>query len=390
MILLAGTLLGTTALSGCDIDPDAVVMTVDDAEVSLGFANFVVKYNQAELDYYYTYYFGEDVWSQESYTVDGETMGQVQKDEAIDQIQTWYLLEAVKDDYDVSVSDEEMEEITAAAEEFMSANEEEGLDQMGATQEYVEQMLYFYLLETKMEYAIGEEAEITVTDEDAAMRTFTYITFTVTDDEEDEESEEDTEDTEEEEDEDVLTLEQVEAYAEMAQEDFDSVYEIMEDSDYGYVGSYSYAADESDIEDVVVEAADALSEGEISELVEGESSYYLLRLDSEYDEEASEEYKEELIQEQKDDYYAEVVADLEDSASISLKRLQWRKVVLRDIFDVVSGDDEDTEDTEDTTEDTEGTEDTEDTSEEDDTSQTDETETSEDTGETEDTSAEEE
>ena len=66
-VLLAGLVLGSVALSGCGkLNTNATAVTIDDTKVSLGFANFAAKYQQAICDKYYVAYFGKDVWKQES------------------------------------------------------------------------------------------------------------------------------------------------------------------------------------------------------------------------------------------------------------------------------------------------------------------------------------
>lgn len=327
-VLLAGVMLGTVALSGCGkINPDSTVVTVNDTEVSLGFANFAAKYQQALSDQYYVSYFGEDVWQQESRAEEGETMQDVQKDSVMEQLENWYLLDQNKEDYQVEITEEEQKEITEAAKEFMEANSEDAIDQVGAAQEYVEQLLYFNLLTKKMQEAVGEQAEITVTDEDAAQRTFSYIYF----DKPSESDDADSEDTNAEEE-----LKKIQDTAAQAKEDFDAASKAREAEKSSTTGTYSYDKNESAMDENVITAADELKEGEVSDLIETENRYYVIRLDSEYDKEASASNKERLIQEQKDNHYTEVLKELRDSADIKVNNREWKKVEYRDLFEIIS------------------------------------------------------
>ena len=64
--LLAGLIMVSTALTGCgSIDAGAVGATLDDQEISLGFMNFMAKYQQAMYDINYSPYFGTEMWSTE-------------------------------------------------------------------------------------------------------------------------------------------------------------------------------------------------------------------------------------------------------------------------------------------------------------------------------------
>lgn len=327
-VLLTGMMLGAVTLSGCGkINPDSTVVTVNDTEVSLGFANFAAKYQQAISDQYYVSYFGEDVWQQESRAEEGKSMQDVQKDVVMEQLENWYLLDQNKEDYQVEITEEEQEQITAAAKEFMEANSKEAIEQVGATQEYVEQMLYFNLLTKKMQDAVGEQAEITVTDEDAAQRTFSYIYFDKSSESEDENGA-DTESDDE--------LKQIQDTAAQAKEDFDTVSKDREEEKSGTTGTYSYDKNESTMDENVIAAADELKEGEVSDLIETENRYYVIRLDSEYDEDASASNKERLIQEQKNNHYTEVLEELRDSADIKVNNSEWKKVEYRDLFEIIS------------------------------------------------------
>ena len=72
-----------------------------------------------------------------------------------------------------------------AASQFLADNTEKAIEQMGATQEYVEQMLTWQTISGRVSEAIRQQAQPTATEEDARMRTFTYVFFntaSITDD----------------------------------------------------------------------------------------------------------------------------------------------------------------------------------------------------------------
>lgn len=327
-VLLTGLMLGAVTLSGCGkINADATAVTIDDTNVSMGFANFAARYQQAICDQYYVAYFGEDVWKQESNAQEGKTMEEVQKDNIMEQIEDWYLLDAAKDDYGVSISDEEQSKITEAAKAFMDANGKDAISQVGAKQEYVEQLLYFNLLQSKMRTVIEEKADVTVTDEDAAMRTFSYITFPKPSENADTSASTSTNTSAA----TSLTQEEIEAYAQQAQTDFDGV-----GTAAGTQSTYSYGKNDSQMDKAVIEAADKLKAGEVSGLIEADDKYYVIRLDSEYDAEASASNKETLIQEQKSEYYSNVLKELRDKAKIKVNESEWKKVTFTDLFEISS------------------------------------------------------
>ena len=80
-------------------------------------------------------------------------------------------------DYSVAVTDEQKSAISAAADEFMAANDAEVLEKMSATKESIERMLTLYTVRTGVENGIKENVDTEVSDEEAAQRTVRYAQF---------------------------------------------------------------------------------------------------------------------------------------------------------------------------------------------------------------------
>ena len=332
--ILAGAMAISVALTGCgtSIDANAVGATLDGKEISLGFMNFMARYQQAIADASYLYYFGVEMWTQES---DGITMEDSTKESIASNIQLLYLLDAHTEEYGVELTEDELAAIDEAAKEFMEDNSEKAIKHLGATEEYVKEMLRLYTIQEKMEEAIGEVVEITVTEEDAAQRTFSYIRVegvTEEDAEEDEEAQ-----TPEEQ------LEAVKALAEAAKEDFDAAGEEYEDAATGTY-SYKFEDKEDGLFEEVISAADALKEGEVSDLVtvetesDGEKKikYYILRLDSEYDEEATATEYERLVNAEKSEYYTSICEEYTEASDFKINEKEWAKVKFNRFFSVVT------------------------------------------------------
>lgn len=315
--------LSCLALTGCgsSIDAKAVGATLNGEEISLGFMNFMAKYQQASYDPTYVMYFGTDYWKQEM--GDGKTMEQTTKEGVAEGIQTLYLLEDHMADYDVSVSEEEIQAMEEAAKQFMSDNSEKAIKQMGATEEYVKEMLRLYTIQYKMRTAIYDEADVTVTDEEAAQRTFSYFRTSAKGTTDEEGNEQEFTDEEKAE---VET--KMKAAAEAAKTDFEGAAK-----EQGYtVSAYSYGADEESMDEAVIKAADALKEGEVSELITTDDYYYVIRLDSEYDEEKTASKKVSLESEKRTDHYTEVCDGYREASTYEINESNWAKVKFDRLF----------------------------------------------------------
>ncbi len=171
-----------------------------------------------------------------------------------------------------------------------------------------------------------------VTDEEAAQRTFSYVTISTA-----AHTDEDSNTVEYTEEEKADLKKKAEDIA--SAEDFDTAV-----TDGGYTtstASYGSAEDEdASFDKAVLEAADALKEGEVSPVIETESAYYVLRLDSEHDEEASASKKESLISEKEEAYYDDIVSGWKEKATWTINEKEWEKVTFEDRFAQIADDTE--------------------------------------------------
>lgn len=326
VLLLTAAMLTGMTVSGCGnkINDTATFATLDDTTITMGVANFCAKYEQAMYDSYYMAIFGENMWESDLYG-NGNTMTQDVKDEIEEELQTLYLLQAHMDEYDISVSEEEEAAILKAADDFIAANSKEAVKQIGAeNKDNVTELLRLRTIQNKMHNRIIEDADTEVTDEEAAQRSFSYVSVSTSG-----ATDADGNQVEytEEEKADLKAAAQEVAEA----EDFDAAAEAA-----GYTvstASYGSAEDENATMDTaVLEAADALKEGEVSDVIETDSAYYVVRLDSEHDEEATASKKEELISQKQEDYYNDILDGWKEASKWTLNESEWAKVTFEDHF----------------------------------------------------------
>lgn len=318
-LVLAGVMASSVLLAGCgkSIDKDAVVATLGDKEISLGFANFMAQYQAVTYDSYFLSYYGEEMWNQDVFG-NGSTLTETVKDGVLEGLELSYLLEQHMEDYKVEITDEELAAMEETAKQFMGDNSKSAIEALGAEEEYVTEMLRLSLIQTRMQEAIQNEVDTEVSDEEAAQRTFSYIqikTDSYTD--EDGNSVEYTDEEKEE------LAQKAKDVAAAAAEDFDKA---AEENEYE-VETYSYGEDEdnSTMDAAVTTAADELKEGEVSEVLTAEDgSYYIIRLDSEFDEEATEQKKESIISTRKSEHYTEVTDGYKEEADWNVNEEVWK------------------------------------------------------------------
>ena len=186
-ILAVGMIV--SALTGCSKKKEEVFDTAktmislkDAGSIDAGTANFYMRYEQAQFENgigaLIKSYYGQDIniWEADLYG-DGQAYGNTFKAEILEEMEKMLAAEKHAGDYSVAVTDEQKSAISAAADEFMAANDAEVLEKMSATKESIERMLTLYTVRTGVENGIKENVDTEVSDEEAAQRTVRYAQF---------------------------------------------------------------------------------------------------------------------------------------------------------------------------------------------------------------------
>lgn len=380
-------------LTGCSSSNDEVVAKMGDAKLTLGEANFMLRYSQAQTQSYLGAMFGEETnVFQQDLTGSGQAYGETVKESVLNDLKDMTILEQHMSDYNVELTDEDKAAIEEAAKQFIADNSKDVLKEMSATEETVSRILTLYTIQSKMETAIEADVDTEVSDEEAAQKTIQYAYFTIPEtesetedateatsaDESASETETGTEAVSETETETEATSEsetvaeteteatsETEAASEAASEEtsedtteseteesaekketretvqgiIDAVQggETLEDAvkaadESKSLTSYSYGADEETLNENLKNAADALSDGEIaSEPVEGENGFYVVQMVSTFDRDATDQKKEEIIKDRKKELYDNKIEEW-DTESFDINEKVWDKVTFEEIF----------------------------------------------------------
>lgn len=352
-LLAAGTAfcLAAGILSGCSSEADAsdVVASVGDTDIELGLVNFLMRYNQAQLQTTYGAYLGEDYW--QNYGADSRTS-------ILENIETMVLSEQHMEDYGVSLTEEEETAISDAAAAFMEGNEEDVLTAMSADQETVERAMTLYTINQKVYISVISEADTEVSDEEAAQKTVRYVFFSTgsTTDEEGNTVEM----TDEEKEEVRATAQQVLDAVKSGTSMDDALEEAGEDRTSI---TASYGEDNGSLSDTLKEAANELTEdGQVADsLIEIDTGYYVLQMESMFDEEATETRKDEIVSERRSDHYTEVTDGWREDTEITVNEDLLAQLDFDDTWQLVTEETE-TETTAETSTETTAAETTDETS----------------------------
>ena len=380
-------------LTGCSSSNDEVVAKMGDTKLTLGEANFMLRYSQAQTQSYLGAMFGEGTnVFQQDLTGSGQAYGETVKESVLNDLKDMTILEQHMSDYNVELTDEDKAAIEEAAKQFIADNSKDVLKEMSATEETVSRILTLYTIQSKMETAIEADVDTEVSDEEAAQKTIQYAYFTIPETENETEdtteaasadesasetetgteavSETETETEAASESETVAETEteatsETEAVSEAASEEtsedtteseteesaekketrekvqgiIDAVQggETLEDAvkavdESKSLTSYSYGADEETLNENLKNAADTLSDGEIAtEPVEGENGFYVVQMVSTFDRDATDQKKEEIIKDRKKELYDNKIAEW-DTESFDINEKVWDKVTFEEIF----------------------------------------------------------
>lgn len=328
--LLMAAVLGVSALSGCgnSIDADKTGATLDGQEISLGFMNFMARYQQAIYDGNFASMFGQDqnIWEQNFFEEDVDSETSVKKSVA-DSIEEYYLLEKHMSDYKVEITDEELSAMDAAAEKFMEDNTKSAINQLGATKDYVKEMLRLTTIQSKMRNAIHAEVDTEVSDEEAAQKKISYVQAAINSTTDEEGNKVDYTDEEK-----AEIKQKIETFQKSAKDDFEGAAE-----EAGYTASTATFGDNDEsytLDDSVIEAAKKLKEGQISKVISTDDNYYVVRLDSTFDEEATENKKKSIVTDRKNDHYTEVCDKYKEGVKYEINEEEWAKVKFDEMFSI--------------------------------------------------------
>lgn len=365
--------MAATGLTACGdstvVDGTQTALVINDEEINLGKANFMLRYQQATMASYYEtmssmlgqeYSLSFDALSDES-DEDSPTVGENLKEDALTSIEQAFLMRQHASEYDVALTDEEVQGAKDAAAAFVEDNDAETLTKLGVTQEDIEDVMQVYAIQSKMYDPMIADVDTEVSDEEAQQSSISYVqvstegtetdengeTVELTDEEKAEKKEiaqtfldrlnasedpatADFSDLRTEINDELNAQRRAEEAAADTAEDGTDAAEDSTDEIYLTASETTFGADDEDLDKALKEAAQTLSDGQVyAEVIEGENAYYVVRMNSVLDREATDSQKETIVQERQAEAYSNQLDTWVEESDISVKRA-WNKLEVTD------------------------------------------------------------
>lgn len=326
--------MGTAALAGCGngkIDGTKPLITSGEDVVTVGTGNMMLRLNQAQMLSYYSMMGGSStgIWDQDA--GDGTTYGDTTKQGILDQLENMILLKQHAEEYEVTISEDEQKKIEEAAKAFMEANGETVTDKLAVTQADMEQLLTLYTYQQKMYDPMTADVDTNVEDSEAAQSKITYSRISTADTQNDDGTTTALTDEEKQakKDQAQAVLDKMLAAEDQAAADMDALAKEVDENLSAY--DNTFGEDDTTLDDKLKEAAKTLTDGQVyGEVIEGESAYFVVRMDSVLDREATDTEKESIVDERKSEAYNDLLEQWGEDTEMTVNEKEWKKVTLTD------------------------------------------------------------
>lgn len=320
-LALAGVLAAAT-LTGCgSLKGDETVATVDDTKIDADLANFFARYTQATYETYYSAYLGENMWNSDA--SDGETYEESVKSSVLKSLEDMILLEKHMEDYDVSITDEDKAMIKETTQQFLNDNSLDDKNLVSGNEKTVNRALTLMAVQQKMRTAIQAGADTEVSDEEAAQKSMDYV-FISYQTKDDSGNSKDVSD-----DEKAQLKSQAEAIASGLKEGGDL--NALAEEQGATVQTLTFDKDTTSPDEDLIKAADALGEGESTDVIETEKGCYVAKVTSLLDRTATDSKKSQIVQERQTKLYDDTVKKWRKKADIKVHKSVWKKVSFQKV-----------------------------------------------------------
>lgn len=382
--------MAAMGLTGCgseNVDGTKTAITVNDESITLGQANFMLRYQQATMYNYYSRMYSmygmqmpSEMYDKEG--DDGKTTGETFKEQSLETIEKELLMRQHAEEYGISLTDEEKQQAKEAAQAFADKNGDDVMKKLHATVEDIQDALELYVIQTRIYDPIIADVDTEVSDEEAKQTSISYITVSTAGTEKDDDGKTiDLTDEEKaakkeiaqrfldllKESEDPATASFTDLRKELndqlnaentadSTDSADSTDESSSSSDASSTSTSSSSDSDSSSEvsyltssetsfgtgsekddddtcslgDKVAEEAAKLKDGEYYDgVIEGDDAYYVIRVDKAFDEDKTESRRQTIISNRKSDKYNDTLDGWVKESDIKVAS-NWKKLEVTD------------------------------------------------------------
>ena len=331
---LAGV-MSVGMLTGCGsktLDGTKTVATVDGTDIPLGVVSLYAREQQQQTTTMYMNYMGsaDNIWDQTADEDSGETYGDQAVTSSLESIEKMYILKEKAADYNVELTDDDETAIADAASQFMAANSEDTIKELGVTEDQVKTLLELQTIQKKMYDPVVAEGNITVSDDEANQTTLTYVSISTSGDDVTDEDKE----TKKEQAQEILDKMKEDPTADMSE-----VAKNVDDSYSAVQGNFTTKEGEDDEEDStgaaypdeVLSVLRGLKDGEVADdIIETDTGYYVVRLDKINDEDATASKRESLQNSKESTYYTDTTNQWLDDADVKVVKKVLKTLKITD------------------------------------------------------------
>ena len=242
--------------------------------------------------------YGVEMWEHD---FGGITFENYVKDTIVDQLASMKAITLLAGDYEVSLSNDEEEKVSQAAEDYYGALTEEQIEYMDLELKDVESLYRDHALSGKVYEEITKDVNTEVSDDEARIITVQQIRLD--------------------------SAETAQSVKEQLDEgrDFAAVA-----SSYSLDSQVTYTFERGEHDAAYEEAAFALENDQVSDVIETEDGYYILKCVNNFDQEATEDNKVTMVEKRRDELFESVYEKLVADTPSQFNSRLWEKVHFAD------------------------------------------------------------
>mgnify|MGYP005758296135 FL=1 len=242
--------------------------------------------------------YGVEMWEHD---FGGITFENYVKDTIVDQLASMKAITLLAGDYEVSLSSDEEKKVSQAAEDYYGALTEEQIEYMDLELKDVESLYRDHALSGKVYEEITKDVNTEVSDDEARIITVQQIRLD--------------------------SAETAQSVKEQLDEgrDFAAVA-----SSYSLDSQVTYTFGRGEHDAAYEEAAFALENDQVSDVIETEDGYYILKCVNNFDQEATEDNKVTMVEKRRDELFESVYEKLVADTPSQFNSRLWEKVHFAD------------------------------------------------------------